>query len=123
MFKIIFLIELFILFSRCNVAVMLLTDVVVDGVDLDWSIHVPLMLHILFLGLDHNRSIVHEHCKQLLLNLLVVLGDHRDHLTVARILLNSKTIQLGLGIATPPLPVLQHIFTGIYFYIPLFFLF
>ncbi|XP_028159037.1 protein furry-like, partial [Ostrinia furnacalis] len=40
-------------FHRCNVAVMLLCDVVLDGVELDWSIHVPLMLHIVFLGMDH----------------------------------------------------------------------
>ncbi|XP_069669911.1 protein furry isoform X4 [Periplaneta americana] len=98
-------------FHRCNVAVMLLTDVVVDGVDLDWSIHVPLMLHILFLGLDHNRPLVHEHCKQLLLNLLLVLADHNDHLTVAHILLNCKTSQLGLGLTTPALPVLTNVFT------------
>ena len=91
---------------------MLLADVVVDGVDLDWSIHVPLMLHILFLGLDHNRPLVHEHCKQLLLNLLLVLADHNDHLTVAHILLNCKTAQLGLGLTTPTLPVLSHVFTG-----------
>lgn len=50
---------------------MLLTDIVVDGVDLDWAIHVPLMLHILFLGLDHTRPLVRDHCKQLLLHLLV----------------------------------------------------
>lgn len=93
---------------------MLLTDVVVDGVDLDWSIHVPLMLHILFLGLDHNRPLVHEHCKQLLLNLLLVLADHNDHLTVAHILLNCKTSQLGLGLTTPAFPVLSHVFTGVY---------
>lgn len=98
-------------FHRCNVAVMLLTDVVVDVVDLDWSIHVPLMLHILFLGLDHSRTLVHEHCKQLLLNLLIVLADHSDHLSVAQILLNRKTVQLGLGLPTPPLPVLTHNFT------------
>ncbi|XP_047109734.1 protein furry [Schistocerca piceifrons] len=98
-------------FHRCNVAVMLLVDVVVDGVDLDWSIHVPLMLHILFLGLDHSRQLVHEHCRMLLLNLLVALADHCDHLTVAHILLNCKTGQLGLGLPTPALPVLSHIFT------------
>ncbi|XP_063231705.1 protein furry [Bacillus rossius redtenbacheri] len=98
-------------FHRCNVAVMLLTDVVVDGVEVDWSIHVPLMLHILFLGMDHSRPLVHEHCKQLLLNLLVVLADHGDHLAVARVLLNSKTAQLGLGLPTPVLPVLPHTFT------------
>uniref|UniRef100_A0A1S4MZI1 Uncharacterized protein n=1 Tax=Pediculus humanus subsp. corporis TaxID=121224 RepID=A0A1S4MZI1_PEDHC len=98
-------------FHRCNVAVMLLTDVVVDGVEVDWSIHVPLMLHILFLGLDHTRPLVHEHCKTLLLNLLVVLADHSDHLTVAQILLNSKTKLLGLGLHIPSLPVINHNFT------------
>lgn len=57
---------------RCNVAVMLLVDIVIDGIpEVDWTLHVPTMLHILFLGLDHTRPIVRDHCKQLLLNLLV----------------------------------------------------
>lgn len=51
---------------------MLLTDIVIDGIpEVDWTLHVPIMLHILFLGLDHTRPIVRDHCKQLLLNLLV----------------------------------------------------
>lgn len=55
-------------------AVMLLTDIVVDGIpEVDWTLHVPIMLHILFLGLDHTRPIVRDHCKQLVLNLLVRL--------------------------------------------------
>ncbi|XP_018335374.1 protein furry-like isoform X2 [Agrilus planipennis] len=90
---------------------MLLCDVVIDGLELDWTIHVPLMLHILFLGLDHTKPIVYQHCKQLLLNLLVVLAEHNDHLTVAHILLNSKTNQLGLGLPMPSLPIVQHVFT------------
>ncbi|XP_017780111.1 PREDICTED: protein furry isoform X2 [Nicrophorus vespilloides] len=98
-------------FHRCNVAVMLLCDVVVDGVEFDWTIHVPLMLHILFLGLDHTRSLVHQHCKQLLLNLLIVLAQHNDHLSVAHILMNSKTNMLGLGLPIPNLPVVKHTFT------------
>lgn len=101
-------------FHRCNVAVMLLTDIVVDGIaEIDWTLHVPLMLHILFLGLDHNRAIVREHCKQLLLNLLVVLANHNDHLAVARILLNSETVKLGLGLSVPPLPIINHNFTEV----------
>lgn len=95
---------------------MLLTDVVVDGVEVDWSIHVPLMLHILFLGLDHTRPLVHEHCKSLLLNLLVVLADHSDHLTVAQVLLSCKTKQLGLGLHISSLPIITHTFTGEYYY-------
>lgn len=99
-------------YVRCNVAVMLLCDVVVDGLEVDWTIHVPLMLHILFLGLDHTRALVYQHCKQLLLNLLVVLAQHNDHLTVAQITLNSNTDLLELGLPTPSLPVNQHVFTG-----------
>nr|XP_032527553.1 protein furry isoform X5 [Danaus plexippus plexippus] len=98
-------------FHRCNVAVMLLCDVVLDGVDLDWSIHVPLMMHIVFLGMDHNRWIVHQHCRQLLLNLLVAVAAHHDHLTVARVLLAARSAQLGLGLPPPPLPLVLHNFT------------
>lgn len=99
-------------FHRCNVAVMLLTDIVVDGIlGIDWSLHVPLMLHILFLGLDHTRALVRDHCKQLLLNLLIVLSNHNDHLSVARILLNSEAIKLGLGLSVPSLPIISHNFT------------
>ncbi|XP_073949446.1 microtubule binding protein furry isoform X3 [Choristoneura fumiferana] len=97
-------------FHRCNVAVMLLCDVVLDGVELDWSIHVPLMLHIVFLGMDHTRWIVHQHCRQLLLNLLVAVAAHHDHLTVARVLLASRSAQLGRG-APPALPLVPHNFT------------
>ena len=50
--------------------------------------------------LDNNRPIVHNHCKQLLLNLLVVLGGHCDHLSVASVLLNNKTTQLDYGLIT-----------------------
>lgn len=84
-------------FHRCNLAVMLLVDVL-DGINIDWSPHVPLMLHVIFLGLDHTRPLVHEHCKTLLLKLLIVLGKHEDHLGVARILLNNKTKELGYGL-------------------------
>ncbi|XP_026680249.1 protein furry-like [Diaphorina citri] len=96
---------------RCNVAVMLLTDLVVDYIEMDWSIHLPLMLHILFLGLDHSRSLVLEHCKQCLLNLLLVLCEPCDQLTVAQILLNTNTRKLQLGLSTPPTHVTQHNFT------------
>ena len=63
-------------FHRCNLAAILVTDLVVDGLDLDchsvdWSVHIPLMLHIIFLGLDNSRELVYKHCQQLLLNLLI----------------------------------------------------
>ena len=99
-------------FHRCNVAVMLLTDIVVDGISgIDWTLHLPLMLHILFLGLDHSRVIVRDHCKQLLLNLLFVQSIHNDHLTLAKIILNSQTKKLGLGLTSPSLSIISHNFT------------
>ena len=71
--------------DRCNLAVMFLVDLVVEGMDqgseVDWSVHLPLVLHMAILGLDHNRPLVSEHCKELLLNLLLVLAEHGDHLT------------------------------------------
>lgn len=99
-------------FHRCNVAVMLLSDIVVDGIaGIDWTLHLPLMLHILFLGLDHSRAIVRDHCKQLLLNLLFVQSMHNDHLTLAKIMLNSQTKKLGLGLGAPSLSIISHNFT------------
>lgn len=99
-------------FHRCNVAVMLLSDIVVDGIaGIDWTLHLPLMLHILFLGLDHSRVIVRDHCKQLLLNLLFVQSIHNDHLTLAKIMLNSQTAKLGLGLAASALSIIAHNFT------------
>ncbi|KAL5290083.1 FRY family protein [Megaselia abdita] len=99
-------------FHRCNVAVMLLTDIIIDGIPgIDWTLHLPLMLHISFLGLDHTRVIVRDHCKQLCLNLLMVLADHNDHLAVARILLNSDTNKLQLGLTISSLPAVNHNFT------------
>lgn len=44
--------------------------------------------------------------------LQMVLADHNDHLTVARILLNSDTTKLQLGLTISSLPVVNHNFTG-----------
>ncbi|RWS16502.1 protein furry-like protein [Dinothrombium tinctorium] len=87
-----------VVFHRCNLSLMLLCDVVVDGIPIDWTPHIPLMLHIIILGLDHPKSLVHEHCKQLLLNLLLVLVDCSDYLSVSKILLNNNTEQLNYGL-------------------------
>ena len=103
-------------FHRCNLAAILLTDLVVDGLDLDchsvdWNVHIPLMLHIIFLGLDNSRELVYKHCQQLLLNLLIVLGQHNDHLGISRILMNAKIDITNVGLSLPSLPVIKHNFT------------
>ena len=37
-------------YQRCNLGVMLITDLVVDCVEIDWTVHLPLILHVVFLG-------------------------------------------------------------------------
>lgn len=91
---------------------MLLTEIVVDGIaGIDWTLHLPLMLHIVFLGLDHSKSTVRDHCQQLLLNVLFVLSAHNDHLTLAKIMLNSETRKLALGLSVPNPQIVEHNFT------------
>lgn len=35
---------------RCNFALMLLAELVLDQASVDWAQHLPLMLHVIFLG-------------------------------------------------------------------------
>lgn len=35
---------------RCNFALMLLAELVLDQASVDWEKHLPLMLHVIFLG-------------------------------------------------------------------------
>ena len=48
----------------------------------------------------------------LLLNLLIVLGQHSDHLTVSSILMNGQIEQTGFGLCLPTLPIVDHDFTN-----------
>ncbi|XP_053400043.1 protein furry-like isoform X2 [Mercenaria mercenaria] len=77
-------------FHRSNIAIMVMSDLVLDGLEIDWSAHLPLMLHVIFLGLDHNKELVYEHCKKLLLNLML-LAANQDCPEVARLLLSYQT--------------------------------
>ena len=42
---------LFVYFSRCNISIMFISDLVLDGLEIDWSAHLPTMLHVIFLGM------------------------------------------------------------------------
>lgn len=77
-------------FHRSNIAVMFLSDLVLDGLEIDWSAHLPLMLHIIFLGLDHTRAMVYEHCKKLLEN-LILLASTQEGQNIARMLLEYRS--------------------------------
>lgn len=52
------LLHLCLFILRCNIAVIFMTEMVVDhSVREDWALHLPLLLHALFLG----RSTQHTH--------------------------------------------------------------
>ena len=40
----------FLVVLRCNIALMLLAELVLDQASVDWEEHLPLMLHVIFLG-------------------------------------------------------------------------
>ncbi|XP_060753685.1 protein furry homolog isoform X3 [Neoarius graeffei] len=78
---------------RCNIAVIFMTELVVDhSVKEDWNEHLPLLLHALFLGMDHCRPEVFEHCKHLLLHLLLMLSCSRSFPLVSSMLMHSKSL-------------------------------
>ncbi|XP_054649136.1 protein furry homolog isoform X4 [Dunckerocampus dactyliophorus] len=78
---------------RCNIAVIFMTDMVVDhSVREDWALHLPLLLHALFLGMDHYRPEVFEHSKRLLLHLLISLSCHNNFQAVASVLLQTREL-------------------------------
>lgn len=46
-----------VLLFRCNIAVIFMTEMVVDhSVREDWALHLPLLLHALFLGGCHHTT-------------------------------------------------------------------
>ncbi|XP_028968950.1 protein furry [Galendromus occidentalis] len=98
-------------FHRCNMAVILLTDIVTSGISIDWSPHIPLMLHLAFLGLDNGKQLVYEHCRKLLLNLLIAVAQHNDDYTISRILLNAATQQLNFGLPGQLFTTIKYNFT------------
>uniref|UniRef100_A0A8B9JAT0 Furry homolog a (Drosophila) n=1 Tax=Astyanax mexicanus TaxID=7994 RepID=A0A8B9JAT0_ASTMX len=76
---------------RCNIAVIFMTELVIDhSVREDWALHLPLLLHGLFLGMDHCRPEVFEHCKRLLLHLLLSLSCTHSFPLLASVLLQSR---------------------------------
>ncbi|XP_033969105.1 protein furry homolog [Trematomus bernacchii] len=78
---------------RCNIAVIFMTEMVVDhSVREDWAMHLPLLLHALFLGMDHYRPEVFEHSKRLLLHLLITLSCNSNFQAIASVLLQTREI-------------------------------
>uniref|UniRef100_A0A4W4FXS8 Protein furry homolog n=1 Tax=Electrophorus electricus TaxID=8005 RepID=A0A4W4FXS8_ELEEL len=98
---------------RCNIAVIFMTEMVVDhSVREDWALHLPLLLHALYLGLDHYRPEVFEHSKRLLLHLLIALSCNNNFQVIASVLLLTREMSDSKTLTTKPSCQLESLHTG-----------
>uniref|UniRef100_A0A2K5S0A5 FRY like transcription coactivator n=1 Tax=Cebus imitator TaxID=2715852 RepID=A0A2K5S0A5_CEBIM len=105
---------------RCNIAVILLTDLIIDhSVKVEWGSYLHLLLHAVFIGFDHCHPEVYEHCKRLLLHLLIVMGPNSNIRTVASVLLRNKEFNEPRVLTVKQVAHLDYNFTaGINDFIP-----
>uniref|UniRef100_A0A2K5DXP2 FRY like transcription coactivator n=1 Tax=Aotus nancymaae TaxID=37293 RepID=A0A2K5DXP2_AOTNA len=105
---------------RCNIAVILLTDLIIDhSVKVEWGSYLHLLLHAIFIGFDHCHPEVYEHCKRLLLHLLIVMGPNSNIRTVASVLLRNKEFNEPRVLTVKQVAHLDYNFTaGINDFIP-----
>ncbi|NXA30977.1 FRYL protein, partial [Eudromia elegans] len=105
---------------RCNIAVILLTDLIVDhSVKVEWGGYLHLLLHAIFIGFDHCHPEVYEHCKRLLLHLLIVMGSSSNVQSVASALLRNKEFNESRVLTVKQASHLDYTFTaGVNDFIP-----
>jgi hypothetical protein len=66
------------------------------------------------LGFDHCHPEVYEHCKRLLLHLLIVMGPNSNIQTVASVLLRNKEFNEARVLTVKHTANSDYTFTGIY---------
>uniref|UniRef100_A0A8C0VNF9 FRY like transcription coactivator n=1 Tax=Cyanistes caeruleus TaxID=156563 RepID=A0A8C0VNF9_CYACU len=104
---------------RCNIAVILLTDLIVDhSVKVEWGGYLHLLLHAIFIGFDHGHPEVYEHCKRLLLHLLIVMGSGSNVQSVASVLLRNREFNESRVLTVKQMTHLDYTFTGVHDFIP-----
>ncbi|XP_059700848.1 protein furry homolog-like isoform X7 [Haemorhous mexicanus] len=105
---------------RCNIAVILLTDLIVDhSVKVEWGGYLHLLLHAIFIGFDHGHPEVYEHCKRLLLHLLIVMGSGSNVQSVASVLLRNREFNESRVLTVKQTTHLDYTFTaGVHDFIP-----
>uniref|UniRef100_A0A8C5MCH2 FRY like transcription coactivator n=1 Tax=Leptobrachium leishanense TaxID=445787 RepID=A0A8C5MCH2_9ANUR len=104
---------------RCNIAVILLTDLIIDhSVKVEWGGYLHLLLHAIFIGFDHYHPEVYEHCKRLLLHLLIVMGSNSSVQSVASVLLRNRECNEPRVLTVKHNAHLEYSFTGINDFIP-----
>ncbi|XP_041435399.1 protein furry homolog-like isoform X7 [Xenopus laevis] len=104
---------------RCNIAVILLTDLIIDhSVKVEWGVYLHLLLHAIFIGFDHYHPEVYEHCRRLLLHLLIVMGSNINVQNVASVLLRNRECNEPRVLTVRSSAHLDYSFTGINDFIP-----
>uniref|UniRef100_A0A8C8SL13 FRY like transcription coactivator n=1 Tax=Pelusios castaneus TaxID=367368 RepID=A0A8C8SL13_9SAUR len=104
---------------RCNIAVILLTDLIIDhSVKVEWGSYLYLLLHAIFIGFDHYHPEVYEHCKRLLLHLLIVMGSNSNVQSVASVLLRNREFNEPRVLTVKQTAHLDYVFTGVNDFIP-----
>ncbi|KAE8629557.1 hypothetical protein XENTR_v10000522 [Xenopus tropicalis] len=104
---------------RCNIAVILLTDLIIDhSVKVEWGVYLHLLLHAIFIGFDHYHPEVYEHCRRLLLHLLIVMGSNSNVQNVASVLLRNRECNEPRVLTVRSSAHLDYLFTGINDFIP-----
>ncbi|XP_061847891.1 protein furry homolog-like isoform X8 [Colius striatus] len=104
---------------RCNIAVILLTDLIVDhSVKVEWGGYLHLLLHAIFIGFDHCHPEVYEHCKRLLLHLLIVMGSGSNVQSLASVLLRNREFNESRVLTVKQTTNLDYTFTGVHDFIP-----
>ncbi|GCC24685.1 hypothetical protein chiPu_0003087 [Chiloscyllium punctatum] len=99
--------------QRCNIAVILLTDLIVDhSVKVEWGNYMHLLLHAIFIGFDHQHPEVYEHCKRLLLHLLIVMAYNSNVQAMASILLRNREFTEPKVLTVKPATHVEYSFTA-----------
>ncbi|MGH0150848.1 UNVERIFIED_CONTAM: hypothetical protein FKN15_019280 [Acipenser sinensis] len=104
---------------RCNIAVILLTDLIVDhSVKVEWGGYLHLLLHAIFIGFDHQHPEVYEHCKRLLMHLLIVQGGNSNVQSLASVLLRNREFSEPRVLTVKQTPHVEYNFTGVNDFVP-----
>ncbi|VDM37733.1 unnamed protein product [Toxocara canis] len=78
-------------FSRCNLALMHICDLIRCGSNVEWHEHIPLVLHVAVLGLDSLRPSICAHSRQTIINVVLLhASDSVPIAQVANILLSNQ---------------------------------
>lgn len=76
---------------RGNISIILLSELMSDGADFDWTNYYATILHFCILTFDNSRALICEHAKKLFLNTLYVMSVQHEIFTLTDYLLENMS--------------------------------